>query len=224
MSDNLNTTAVFQAVRDQIVAGRRAPGARLVERGLCEEFGVSRTTVRESLIRLADAGLVSVVPDAGATVEDITLERITDAYVYRAAIEPAAAEQCASRMNREQVARLQAIASEFPGEYKLAVRRKDHRLLELEDAFHGLIVEGSGNLFLRRGWEIARLHLFRGIKAHPDAIANERSKTAIVQDHIAIASAIADGDGARAALCMKEHIERGRAPLVERFQALQDKH
>jgi DNA-binding GntR family transcriptional regulator len=213
-------TSVFQVMREQIVTGKRPAGSRLVERGLCEEFGVSRTAVRESLIRLADSGLVSVVPDAGATVEAVTLERIIDAYVYRAAIEPAAAEQCATRMNREQTDQLRKIAAEFPDEYLVACSGKPHRLLDLEDAFHGLIIEGSANIFLRRGWEIARLHLFRGVKAHPDSIANKNSRTAIVDDHIAIASAVHDGDGERAAQCMREHIERGHSPLIERLRNL----
>lgn len=211
---------VFQAVRDQIVTGERPAGSRLVERGLCEEFGVSRTAVRESLIRLADSGLVAVVPDAGATVEAVTLERVMDAYVFRAAIEPAAAEQCATRMNREQVGRLMGIAKQFAGEYQLAVDGKTHRLIELEDAFHGLVIEGSGNFFLRKGWETARLHLFRGMKAHPDSISNELSRGAIVNDHREIAQAIADGNADGASSCMKEHIQRGKAPLLQRLEKL----
>ncbi len=213
---------IYETVRDQIVTGARPAGSRLVERGLCEEFKVSRTAVRESLIRLADMGLVSVVPDAGATVEAISLERIMDAYVYRAAIEPAAAEQCASRMNREQTARLQAIAAEFPAEYKVAIAGTTERLLELEDAFHGLIIEGAANPFLKRGWEMARLHLFRGIKAHPDSITNELSRLAIVEDHIAIARAIQDGNPEHAAQAMKEHIQRGRSPLLKRLEQLKN--
>jgi DNA-binding GntR family transcriptional regulator len=208
----------FETVRNQIVAGERAAGSRLVERGLCAEFGISRTVVRESLIRLAEAGLVRVVPDAGATVEAVTIEGIVDAYVYRGAIECAAAEQCATRMNREQIARLQSIAAEFSAEYAAASRGKPHRLLELEDAFHGLITEGSGNSFLRRGWELARLHLFRGVKAHPDSFSSERSRKAIVDDHMAFAQAIHDGEPQRAAERMRQHLQRGRALLTERLK------
>lgn len=213
------TAQVYQALQGRIVGGKLAGGTRLVERNLCEEFGVSRAVVRESLIRLAGCALVDVIPDAGATVNDVSESRIMDAYAFREAIESAAAEQCATRMNREQAEALVETAERFEAGYEAQRRGRPHGLGGLEDEFHGAIIRGSGNEFLRRGWEIARMHLYRGIQGHPDVTLSGEARVATVDDHLAIARAIRQGDAARAGRAMKEHIQRGRSLLLQRLRA-----
>src|SRR3954471_16312812 len=74
---------LMATMQDRIVSGKIPPGLRLVERALCEEFGVSRGIVRESIVRLSSYGLVETAPDAGAKVSALTDAHVIDAYLFR---------------------------------------------------------------------------------------------------------------------------------------------
>jgi len=108
---------VVQDLERKIIDGTLPRGSRLVERTLCSEYLVSRNIVREALAKLRAQCLVDIVPGAGATVGFLTEDKIRDAYIFREAIESAAAEQCALRLNREQTTALVKCASFFGHAY-----------------------------------------------------------------------------------------------------------
>lgn len=210
---------VFRSIQEQIVSGRIASGTHLVERKLCDEYGVSRPVVRETLIRLSEVGLVTTVHGAGATVKGITEAEVIDAYKFREAIETAAAEQCASRVNREEAEHLLQLADRFREEFEAFSSGGNHHLKELEHEFHERIVSGSRNAHLIRAWEIARIHLNLGSKSRPEALDPTLGRDSIVEEHAAIAAAVAKGDAAEAGRQMKGHIRRGREIYVEQIRS-----
>ena len=70
------TAAVAGALRDEIVSMKLVPGIPLQDRVLSERFGVSRTPVREALLRLADEGLVDIFPQSGSFVSRIPVAAV----------------------------------------------------------------------------------------------------------------------------------------------------
>jgi GntR family transcriptional regulator, trigonelline degradation regulator len=74
-------------LRDAIINGQFAPGARLVERQMCELLGVSRTLVREALRQLEAEGWVRILPYRGPVVASMTPEEVRDLYEVRSALE-----------------------------------------------------------------------------------------------------------------------------------------
>lgn len=98
---------IADRLRDQILAGRYAPGARLVQDELAVEFGVSRTPIREALTFLAREGLVMIAPNVGASVTPFSLENLVDIYTVRAALESHATYLSAANMDDAQIAILQ---------------------------------------------------------------------------------------------------------------------
>jgi|SRR5215469_7776800 len=84
------TTAdlVVASIRDAILAGRLQPAETLVERRLAEQLGVCKTSVREALIALSAAGLVTGSPNRGSVVREPDAEDIRQAYELRGLIEP----------------------------------------------------------------------------------------------------------------------------------------
>src|SRR5271156_6163978 len=78
---------VLDEIRQSIIAGRLEPGSRLVERKLIAMMGVSRTVIREALRQLESEGLVSVVPNKGPIVRELTLGEARDLYSIRAVLE-----------------------------------------------------------------------------------------------------------------------------------------
>ena len=92
---------------------RRAPaGTRLRQEALAEEFGVSRTPIREALRKLQASGLVEL-PNRGAVVRGLSPREIRDAYEVRAELEGLAAELAAQRISHEQLERLQRARAQF---------------------------------------------------------------------------------------------------------------
>ena len=88
---------VLDELRQSIIAGRLAPGARLVERELTAMLGVSRTVVREALRQLESEGLISIIPNKGPVVRELTLGEATDIYSIRAVLEGLAARRFVER-------------------------------------------------------------------------------------------------------------------------------
>src|SRR3954452_10808471 len=78
---------VYLALRDAIVSAELAPGRRLSENELADRLGVSRTPVREALVRLRDDRLVSIVPQLGTFVTLIGVDAVADAHFVREALE-----------------------------------------------------------------------------------------------------------------------------------------
>lgn len=88
-------------LREAIIDGRFAPGQRLVERPLCDQLGVSRTVIRETIRFLEAEGLVEIVPNRGPIVATLSWEQAKQIYDIRLLLEGSAAATCAQRYRSE---------------------------------------------------------------------------------------------------------------------------
>src|SRR5687768_4293810 len=89
-------------LRDAILSGYFKPGQRLVEAELCESMQVSRTTVREALRRLEGERLITIVPNRGPSVSEITWDEARQIYDVRALLEGEAAALVAANATAEE--------------------------------------------------------------------------------------------------------------------------
>jgi DNA-binding GntR family transcriptional regulator len=96
----------IQKMREAILDDYFKPGERLYEKGLCEQFGVSRTTIREALRQLEAEGLVAMIPNQGPVVTTVSLEEAEDIYQIRELLECLASRLFAERATDEQVLEL----------------------------------------------------------------------------------------------------------------------
>ena len=105
-----NRRAVYEDLRRRILALELQPGATLSENELAAELGVSRTPVRESLILLADEGLVQVFPKVGSFVSRVDPQRVADAQFLREAVELASLKDLppAGELDEDVLASLRA--------------------------------------------------------------------------------------------------------------------
>ena len=76
---------VYYTVRNDIISGKYPGGTFITETDLCQQFGVSRTPVREALIRLSNERVIQLLPNRGALVPHITLNDIIELYQLRIA-------------------------------------------------------------------------------------------------------------------------------------------
>jgi DNA-binding GntR family transcriptional regulator len=201
--------AIDRVIVDAVLAGRIRAGARLGEQALATLFGVSRTSVREALIRLETRGIVQVSPRRGWFVIEPSLEEAQDAFQARRAIETGIL-RTAEAAGPEVVAALRAhIARE-----RAAIAGNDagDRSYLLGD-FHVCLVEALGNRLLA--------DILRDLTARTVLISalyqSSHDATESCDEHARIVDLLAAGDPAGAAALMIDHIGHVEAGLTKRI-------
>ena len=131
------------ALQEDIVLGRLAPGARLVEEELTERFHTKRHVLREAFVELERFGLIERRPNRGASVRRLTLEDVNQIYAVREILERAAAAQIAFDKKHYQLieaAQKRHDAAVEAGDAKAVFRANFE--------FHDALFAGCGNPYL----------------------------------------------------------------------------
>lgn len=127
---------IYQALLSDILGMRLRPNERLIEKELLERFGVSRTPLREALLRLVDDGLVVIYPQVGSFIARIPIRPLIESIRIRQALEIMLVETATMKASAADLAALQANLDHLDQ----ACRENDHPAFhELDNAFHGLI-------------------------------------------------------------------------------------
>jgi DNA-binding GntR family transcriptional regulator len=134
---------------EEILAGRYAPDARIVETQVARELGTSQAPVREALRGLAALGVVDITPFRGARVRRPTRRELLEAYAVRSALETLAARLAVPGMSDADLADLDDLMDQM----QAAARAGDgHAVAEADARFHGRIVELADNGTLDKVW------------------------------------------------------------------------
>lgn len=196
------TDRVFATLRTAILSGDMAADSRHSIYQLAGELGVSRTPVREAVLRLADAGLVSIERNRGLRVRGVTAQDVREVFELRLMVEVPAAAHAAAVADDALVAalgeaskRLHALAG---GEDAAGFDAADREL-------HALIASALGNRYLVA--EIERLRDLIQIRG-ASTIGRSRSKDDIAGEHDPIIDAIGQRDPTAAARTMRAHLVR----------------
>ncbi len=137
---------VFETVRDRIVYLEYPPGMILSEKDLCEEFGVSRTPLREAILKLEEMKLVTVIPRYGTYVSGIDINEIRCAFEVKIKLEGLAGEVAARRITADKLEELQAIIHRGDGKGEEASHRA---FIEMDARFHEVIYRATQNPILQ---------------------------------------------------------------------------
>jgi DNA-binding GntR family transcriptional regulator len=134
-----------EALRDSIVNGRLAPGARLIERELIEMTGVSRTVIREALRQLESEGVVATIPNKGPIVRQLTLDEAKELYLIRGVLEGLAAKQFVANATAADLAALKSALDDTFDAY----RDGDPEIvLDAKNRFYETLTRGAGSEIL----------------------------------------------------------------------------
>jgi len=191
---------VVTRLEGEILQGLRKPGDRLDERQLAEQYGVSRTPVREALQRLAASGLVVSRGRQGLQVARLSVADLLDAFSVVGELEALAAAQAARRISPEQRVRL----SEAHAACEQAAQAGHAEGFYAANlAFHDAIAAASHNRVLQE--ELRRLTL--KISPYRRTITFQPGRmTGSIPEHAAVMEAIFRGDGVAAAQAMRSHV------------------
>lgn len=172
-----------ERIRTAIVDGVLALGAQVSEAQLAQELGVSKTPVREALLRLKGEGLVEIHPQRGTFVFRLQPEQVSQLCRYRAMIETAALREAAA----ENRAPLLKEMSRCLTEMRAAEKARDlPALARIDMDFHGQFLAFCPNEYLKSGYAVLRSQL-RALR-HRSPIANA------VQSHKVLVDAVAGND------------------------------
>ncbi|HZH51186.1 MAG TPA: GntR family transcriptional regulator [Microvirga sp.] len=200
---------ITRALRHAIVTMQLSPGEMLSEQDLARRFGVSRSPVREALIKLSEAGLVRVLPQRGTQVVKISRAGVEDARFIREAVEAAVVREAALKASPAMLAELNG---------SLTRQRRAQRsgsteeFLALDEEFHRLLAETAGR---PAAWQ-----MIEDIKPQMDRVrfldmTKAMPRHAVIAQHAVIVDAIKAGDPAAAEQAMRSHMSEILRSLPE---------
>lgn len=196
-------------LRRMILSGDLAPGEPLREVALSEQFGTSRTPVREALRTLAAEGLVTLLPNRTVQVSQLDEQAASDVFSVLGALESLAARLACERMKPEDVEVLSELQDDLAHYFEV---RDRPRYLEANRLIHEHIVESSRNTSLILAW---RLLLPRAERARHVSTLDHARWAEAFEEHVAIEQAFRARDLAAIARLMEAHFDNGAASIQE---------
>jgi GntR family transcriptional regulator of vanillate catabolism len=220
---------VLMQLRDLILRGEFLPGARLAEQQLAGRLNASRTPVRAALVTLEQEGLVEANDTVGFVVRQFTAQEVADAIAVRGHLEGMAARLVAEHgLSRQLALELQSCLED--GDAALAANPlsfEDYaRYAAMNDRFHGLILNASGNLALQRAIALNNRLPF----APASAMLPMQGQLEMDRDwmlyahrqHHMLVDALRRGQGERANALAAEHTEVAQHNLRQALQHRQE--
>ena len=192
---------VAELLRQRIFKRELQPGSWIDEMKIAEEFGISRTPLREALKVLAAEGLVTMKVRRGAYVTEVSDKDLTDVYHLLSLLESDAAGVVADKASDDEIADLQAIHKQL----EAASGTRD-KFFAINERFHMRLLEVAGNRW--RDQMVADLRKVMKLNRHNSLLKAGRVKESMLE-HRAIMEAISRRDAKAASKRMQEHFRNG---------------
>jgi GntR family transcriptional regulator, rspAB operon transcriptional repressor len=192
-----SATAVAAALRDDIVGMVLLPGTPLNDRLLGTRFGVSRTPIREALLRLAQEDLVEIFPQSGTIVSRIPTGAIPEALAIRQALEGVTVESAA--MHRAT----SGLDAAMVRQRRMAAHNDLRGFHDADEAFHEALAHAGGYSGI---WRLLRSVKVQIDRARQLTLPAPGRMEQVIGEHGRIRDAVAAGDVAAARRAMSDHL------------------
>ena len=208
---------VHEALRRRILRLELAPGRDIDEAEVVRALGVSRTPVREALIRLASEQLVELLPNRGARVAEISLSSVREFFEALGLTQRAVTRWAAIRGSRADIAE----ARQHMEAFEAAVAAADaHAMAETNRAFHVALAAAAQNRWLARSYrevldEGMRLSFLSLLYDPPLGHGRTQHLAGIVAEHRDMLAAVEAGAAERADAVARAHTERFRDRIMD---------
>jgi DNA-binding GntR family transcriptional regulator len=192
---------VAELLRQRIFQRELEPGSWIDETKLSQEYGISRTPLREALKVLAAEGLVTMKVRRGAYVTEVSDQDLSEVYHLLSLLESDAAAVVAERATEAQLKDLQALHAELE-----AAAGDREAFFAVNERFHMRLLELAGNRW--RNQMVADLRKVMKLNRHNSLLKTGRVRESL-QEHRAVMEALAQRDAAAAMRRMQEHFANG---------------
>ncbi len=133
---------IVEFIKDAIVRGHLKPGERVPEQEIAENFGISRTPIREAFRQLESEGFITVIPRKGAVVSPLTDKDVSEFYVIKGLLEGFAARTACEKLTRKEIKRLESLNASM---VKCAEKGDFKGFFKLDNQFHDTFLKACGN-------------------------------------------------------------------------------
>jgi GntR family transcriptional regulator, rspAB operon transcriptional repressor len=201
-------TQAFAALRHAIITLKLQPGQPFSEQEVAQQLGVSRTPVREAFIKLAEAGLVEVLPQRGSFVRKISLKAVRDARFVREAIELAVLREAIGR--RLSPAFFTTTRELLAAQRVAAASHDAERFLTLDEEFHrsfALAIDCS------HAWTVIEAQKAQMDRVRFLSLPSATPVARLIDQHEVILDAVERGDVAASEAAMRTHLSEVLAVL-----------
>ena len=193
---------IYSDLRAELVSLHRRPGEPISEAEIALSYGVSRTPVREAMLKLSDEGLLEIFPQSGSYVSRIPLGALPEAIIIRKALEATTAQMAAERAGASQILDLHSILERQREADAAGERDAFH---QADEMFHAVIADVAGYPGI---WT-----LILQVKVHVDryrrlTLPQQGRMAQVIAEHEAVLDAIEAHDPAGAQAAMEFHLER----------------
>jgi DNA-binding GntR family transcriptional regulator len=193
---------IYSDLRMELVSLQRRPGEAVSEAEIALSYGVSRTPVREAILKLSDEGLLEIFPQSGIFVSRIPVAALPEAIIIRKALEETTARLAAERATSSQTLVLHSILQR---QREASAAGDGDAFHHADEMFHATIAEVAGHPGI---WK-----LIQQVKVHVDryrrlTLPQQGRIEKVIAEHAPILDAIEAHDPAAAGIAMAFHLER----------------
>jgi DNA-binding GntR family transcriptional regulator len=195
------SSKIYSDLRTELLSLERRPGEAISEAEIALSYGVSRTPVREAILKLSDEGLLEIFPQSGTIVSRIPMAALPEAIIIRKALEETTARLAAERATTSQIMVLHAILER---QREAEAAGDSDAFHQADEAFHASIAEIAGHPGI---WK-----LIQRVKVHVDryrrlTLPQTGRIAQVIAEHEVILAAIEAHDGSGAEIAMDHHLE-----------------
>lgn len=209
---NLSQQAYRELV-EKIVSGAYPGGTKLTEEGLCREFGISRTPIREALLKLETEGMIEPLPKRGVRVKSLDADEVRELFDCRRELETLALRRAIGHLPADEIAELVADLENLPAKDDDAMAA----IVESDGRMHQLLADYCGNRYLQ-----AILHQLIRQSAPYRIYRNRGDCRTAAGERLELIRSIQSGDTERAVKLLTTHIDRGADDLARAANAPND--
>ncbi len=202
---------VYEDIKQKIIEERLLPGQWLIERELCECYGLSRTPIREVLWRLYNDGLLHQESNRGFTVKRLTLDQVLDIFQLREAVEGMASRLASSKGSNGFMEGLREIKDKL---LEVDIEQNSFAGIMLGRRLHNGIIEAAANGLMSDIYEKLMNLTILTANITRKSVAIERASR---DAHLAIIDALLSRDEVLSELRMREHLRDTCRVLVAQF-------
>ena len=207
---------IISALRNAVETGLLQPGARLIERDLCEQLNVSRTSLREALRELQAEGVLAHTENRGLTVAVLTREDAENAYRLRAVLEALVIEQFIERASEAEVGMLANDGRELEAAYRSGSLT---RMFSAKRTFYDRICTGARNGL---AFDIINRLVLRTSTLRSRSLSRPERQQQSVAEITAIVAAVSARDAGAAKAAAVTHVEHSAASALGALEAASD--
>ena len=206
---DLKKNEVYSELRSRIVNFTLLPGDRVSDKEIANELAISRTPVREALVRLSGEGLVQAIPNRGFRVKVFSIKEIEDLYTLRESLENLSIRLATPKLDEARIRAMRNLMKKYPG---LMDTENLPGFNKADEEFHHNIAQYSENVLLRQTLFNLQGQL-RIIRRYQHLRANSFEET--YDEHSRILDHMIGGEVVEAQKIMSEHIMESMIHIIK---------